>query len=388
MSDEAGSEIEIPLAPFLSFGRAVEEIRAYAVIVLTSDGTQATWNRGVEQIFGYTREEFVGRPGSMIFVPEDVEEGVPEGEMSRAARDGVAGDNRWHLKKDGSRFWANGVLSAIRAEDGEILAFVKVLRDNTAQKEAEDALQRAHAELERRVEERTAELQATVAELRRSEQSFAAIFRAGPFAAALIDGKTGRFIDVNDAFCRLSGYDQREVGELAVGELAGRFAAPEAGDAAGPEVLGGFRDEEIELRTKGGDVRAVLASEVRVLLDGSGARLVMFYDITERKRGEEELMQAIQDVMQDASWFSRSVVERLAEIRSGSADHARIGELTRRERQVLEHLARGRSNAEIARELGIAAQTVRNYITSVYEKIGVKSRVEAVVWARERGLGI
>lgn len=386
MSQEGDGRGASP-APNPSYQRVLESVREYAVFVLMPDGIAASWSRGVEEIFGYSKSEFVGLPGSIIFVPEDVEAGAPHDEMESARRNGVAADNRWHLRKDGSRFWANGVMTAIHDDEGEATAFVKVLRDNTLQKEAEDALQRAHAELERRVEERTAELRLTVEELRRSENIFASIFRAGPFAASVLDDR-GWVLEVNDAFSRLTGYGAEEALGVPIWQL-GDWHGLRGPEAAGDEA-GAFRDEELQLRTKAGEARSVLASLVPIPLNGKGGRLLMFYDITERKRSEEELMQAIQDVMQDASWFSRSVVERLTEIRAGSLDQSqsRVAELTRRERQVLEHVARGRSNSEIAGELGIAAQTVRNYITSVYEKIGVKSRVEAVVWARERGLGL
>lgn len=356
--------------------------------MLTRDNRIASWSRGVEETLGYGRDEFIGQSGNILFIPEDVADGEPGKEIETAVREGTAGDNRWHLKKDGRRFWANGVLSAIHDQAGEVLGFVKVMRDNTEQKEAEDALQRAQFELERRVEERTAELRETLEELKRSERLFAAIFRAGPFAAAVIHGADGRFVEVNEAFCRLSGYREDEVTELTIDDLTDHYSSQPSRTNSGPDGRDGFRDRELQFRTRDDELRTVLASEVRVPLNGEGGRLLMFFDITERKRGEEELMQAIQDVMQDASWFSRSVVERLAEIRSGTVDRTRVGELTRRERQVLEQLARGRSNADIAHELGIATQTVRNYITSVYEKIGVRSRVEAVVWARERGLGL
>ncbi len=109
-------------------------------------------------------------------------------------------------------------------------------------------------------------------------------------------------------------------------------------------------------------------------------------DVTERMRTEKQLMQAIQAVMQDTAWFSRSVMEKLAQIKAESVDKAGVSELTAREKQVLELVARGQNNEQIASELGIAKQTVRNYITRVYEKLGVHSRAEAIVWARERGL--
>lgn len=431
MVPEADGGSDGPLLSHPDYRRILESIREYAIFVLTPEGTVTTWNRGVEEVFGYSREEFVGSPSGMIFVPEDREAGAPDWEMETARREGKAADNRWHLRKDGTRLWANGVILWLDDDESEPVGYVKIVRDNTEQKEAELALRRAHAELESRVEERTAELQSALDELRRSEGLFASIFRVGPFAATVIDSD-GTILDVNEAYCRLTGYEfddavgesveqllpeglsslglpeqsihgnregDRELG-LSQGDASARQASSadqadlQQGEWAEPrrEQRGGaaedFRDRELKLRTRDGEERTVLASGVGLPFDGDTRRLVMFFDITERKRSEEELMAAIQDVMQDASWFSRSVVERLAEIRAGSVDTSRVNELTRRERQVLEHVAMGQNNAQIAAELGIASQTVRNYITAVYEKIGVRSRVEAVVWARERGLGL
>ncbi|MEJ2666786.1 MAG: LuxR C-terminal-related transcriptional regulator [Deinococcales bacterium] len=113
-------------------------------------------------------------------------------------------------------------------------------------------------------------------------------------------------------------------------------------------------------------------------------------DVTERKATEEELMRAVQEVMTDTAWFSRSLLEKIAQIRSrrsgAEVKHTAVAELTHRERQVLERMASGRANRSIAAELGIKEQTVRNYVTRIYEKLDLHSRADAIVWARERGL--
>ena len=111
----------------------------------------------------------------------------------------------------------------------------------------------------------------------------------------------------------------------------------------------------------------------------------MFYDVTLRRQTEEQVQRAISEVVSDTSWFSHKVMERLANIWSGGEAKATV-ELTKRERQVLEQMASGKNNDAIAAELGIATQTVRNYISTIYDKINVSSRGEAIVWARERGL--
>ena len=136
----------------------VESAREYAILMLDLDGRISSWSTGAKRIFGYTEAEALGRPGTIIFTPEDRAHGVPEAEMQIAARDGHASDDRWQLRKDGSRFWASGAMEALAWPDGSIRGFAKVLRDNTERKEAEEALQRLNETLEERVEERTREV--------------------------------------------------------------------------------------------------------------------------------------------------------------------------------------------------------------------------------------
>ncbi len=97
-------------------------------------------------------------------------------------------------------------------------------------------------------------------------------------------------------------------------------------------------------------------------------------------------MAALQRVMADTSWFAQKVMEELAEVRVGGEIPGPRVDLSKREREVLERLARGMNNEQIGAELGIVTQTVRNYISTVYDKLGVNSRAEAIVWARERGI--
>jgi DNA-binding NarL/FixJ family response regulator len=113
----------------------------------------------------------------------------------------------------------------------------------------------------------------------------------------------------------------------------------------------------------------------------------MFLDITDRMRTERQLMSALQGVMQDASWLSHWVMEKLAQTRGQQGTGPELSDLTTRERAVLECITKGKNNEQIGEELNLAPSTVRNYVTNVYSKIQVGSRAEAVVWARDRGLG-
>jgi len=111
-------------------------------------------------------------------------------------------------------------------------------------------------------------------------------------------------------------------------------------------------------------------------------------DITERKRSEVELMTAIETVMQDTSWFSRTVIEKLADLRQPHGINtikAGSDALTSREQEVLGLVCEGLSDADIAKKLNLARNTVRKHVSAIYEKIEVHNRSGAIVWARERG---
>ena len=97
----------------------------------------------------------------------------------------------------------------------------------------------------------------------------------------------------------------------------------------------------------------------------------------------ENLLQAVRAISQGAAWFSQTVAHRMMGLREGED---RLEVLTPREKQILLQIAQGRDNQTIAKDLSLAEQTVRNYASTIYEKIGVHSRVEAVVWARDNGL--
>lgn len=113
----------------------VDGARDYAMILLDAEGIVTSWNAGAERILGWAEEEVVGKSADLIFTPEDRAAGAPAQELVRAATEGKALDLRWHLKKDGSRFFADGVMEGLRGEDGLLRGFAKVLRDATDQTE-------------------------------------------------------------------------------------------------------------------------------------------------------------------------------------------------------------------------------------------------------------
>ncbi|MCA1624223.1 MAG: PAS domain S-box protein [Acidobacteria bacterium] len=125
----------------LPYRTLVREIKDFAIFHLDTEGLILSWNEGAETIFGYSKDTIIGQDFSIIFTPEDRKQGAPEKELKYAAEIGRAEDERWHLRKDNSRFYANGVTTALRDESGKLLGYAKIARDITARKLAEETLQ-------------------------------------------------------------------------------------------------------------------------------------------------------------------------------------------------------------------------------------------------------
>ncbi|WP_197489342.1 PAS domain-containing sensor histidine kinase [Planctomyces sp. SH-PL14] len=119
----------------------------HAVFVLDGDGIVSEWGAGARHLFGYPEGEIVGKPFSTLFTPEDVVLGMDQQEIRVAAEDARSEDDRWHVRKDGSRFWANGTLKALRSEDGSTIGFLKIICNRTEKKIQADALENQVAAL-------------------------------------------------------------------------------------------------------------------------------------------------------------------------------------------------------------------------------------------------
>ena len=137
----------------------LESTTGYGILTIDLNGRITLWNSGAERLMGWREEEVLGEPADIFFTPEERARGVPEMEMKRAAETGRALDDRQHLRKDGSRFFASGLMMPLRNGGGRLLGFLKVLRDRTLEHHAKEALERG-------VAERTAELAATNRQLR------------------------------------------------------------------------------------------------------------------------------------------------------------------------------------------------------------------------------
>jgi len=130
----------------------------YAIITTDLNGRITAWSRGAEAILGYGREEVIEREIGIVFTPEDRSDGIPELEIGQALARERSAAERWYQAKDGRRLWAGGETVPLRHEDGRVLGFLKIMRDRTTQRRAEEQQRDFTATLEERVSERTAEL--------------------------------------------------------------------------------------------------------------------------------------------------------------------------------------------------------------------------------------
>jgi PAS domain S-box-containing protein len=122
------------------FRLLVENVQDHALFQLNPEGVISTWNVGAQRMLGYGASEMTGQPFHKIFTPEDVACGAPEEEIEGAKAKGNSEDERWHLRKDGTRFFASGVLTAVRDTQGVLQGFVKIMRDVTEHRLAEEKL--------------------------------------------------------------------------------------------------------------------------------------------------------------------------------------------------------------------------------------------------------
>ena len=129
------------------FELLVASVKDYAIFLLDTSGHVATWNAGAQLIKGYRPEEIVGKHISVFYAPEDAARGRPQALLAAARQEGRVEDEGWRVRKDGTRFWADVVITAVVAE-GAFRGFIKVTRDLTSRRQAEEELRQSEARFE------------------------------------------------------------------------------------------------------------------------------------------------------------------------------------------------------------------------------------------------
>src|SRR5262245_18846987 len=134
---------DIPLIDPKIYQQLVAQTRDYAVFALDKDGRILTWNARAERIKGYAPEEIIGRHFSVFYPHDAVASGWPAHELKTAAAEGRFEDEGWRLRKDGSRFWASVIITALRDEAGRLTGFSKFTRDLSERRLHEEALRQS-----------------------------------------------------------------------------------------------------------------------------------------------------------------------------------------------------------------------------------------------------
>jgi PAS domain S-box-containing protein len=182
----------------------------YAIIATDMDGLITRWNEGASRVLGWENAEMIGHPAHRFFTPEDVAAGQVEHEMQRALDVGRGIDERWHLRKNGERFWASGEMTALRNDDDEVVGFVKVLRDRTEDRLAAEALRQSEAQLAEALDQLQSmndELADRVLE-RTAERD--RLWESSPDLLVELDFE-GRLLRVNPAWTTILGYEPEDL---------------------------------------------------------------------------------------------------------------------------------------------------------------------------------
>ena len=201
----------------------------YAIITMTMDGCVTGWNAGARKIMGYTEAEILGRSGDIVFTFEDRAGGRFAAELRRAIETGRANNERWHLRRDGTRFWASGVMMPLLDADGHLQGFLNILRDRTEARAEMERRELLMAEMNHRIKNTFAIVQAVAAQTQRHTET-AAEFQAAFRARLVVLARS------NDVLIRADWHDAplREVIESALGAYGGE---PGRIAVEGPSVL-------------------------------------------------------------------------------------------------------------------------------------------------------
>lgn len=255
------------------FRTLVHGVKDYAIFMLDAGGRVSSWNAGAQRIKGYTAEEILGQHFSIFYSKDDVEAGVPQEGLTVAAEEGRFEAEGWRVRKDGSRFWADVLITALKGGDGELLGFAKVTRDFTERREAEERV-------------------------RASENRFRSLFESSP-DAIIVSDRQGKIAEVNSQVERFFGYKRGElIGQTIEILVPERFRQKHVGDrrlyAGHPQTRPMGAGLDLYGRRKDGSEFPVDIMLSPVQAEGELV-LSVIRDLSEKVRIQEELARREQE---------------------------------------------------------------------------------------------
>ncbi|HEY2496324.1 MAG TPA: response regulator [Candidatus Angelobacter sp.] len=241
----------------------VDGITDYAIFRLTPTGHVASWNQGAERIKGYKQDEIVGRHFSCFYPPEELASGFPDRELQTAVEAGRYEEEGWRVRKDGSRFWANVVITPLKDESGTLRGFSKITRDVTERKAAEERLHE-------------------------SEERHRKLFDNNPHPTWVYDRETLRFLAVNSAAVRKYGYSTAEFLAMTVKDIRPIEDIPALLESVARVREGNEKVSDWKHLLKDGSIIDVEITSYALNFAGRPAEVVVAVDISQKKRAEGE----------------------------------------------------------------------------------------------------
>ncbi len=248
----------------------IDEIEDYAILRLDLQGNIVTWNKGAEKIKGYTSKEIIGKNFNIFYSKEDRDNKLPEKLIEKATLLGQAKDEGWRMRKDGSRFWGNILISSIHDENNNVIGFSKITRDLTDKKSVD-------------------EIKKT---LDQAKENLLKIFNASPAGMSLTDAKSRKFVEVNKQFLKTFGFNRDEVIGFSALELEILSNDSNIKLADMLKKQGCLKNEAFLCYTQNKkEVNCIVSTDL-IEMEGIEYFLSVFIDLTEVKEMEKNIAES------------------------------------------------------------------------------------------------
>jgi PAS domain S-box-containing protein len=351
------------------FHQLVDAVTDYAIIILDPSGYIATWNAGARKTLGYETHEIVGRHFGGFYTPEDRAAGVPDKVLQTVRREGRFEDESWRVRKDGTRFWTNVVITPLRDQKGEVTGFAKVTRDLTAKRSLEEAREALHV----------------------SEQRFHRLVDAVTDYAIFLLDPSGHIATWNAGAQNTKGYEAHEI----VGRHFGVFYTPEDRAADVPDKVletvrreGRFEDESWRMRKDGTRFWAhVVITPLRDQKGEVTGFAKVTRDLTAKRSLEEELRKSHEVLESRVHERTAEVTKKNVALRKEIIDRERAEECAREITRSRDELVR--RHADRLRQILKASREFSESLNLAYVLGAVQARTASlggyervIVWLR------